>query len=205
MVTTLLHPPARILVACDKFKGSLDAAGACAAIADGLARRFPEALIETRPIADGGEGFTASLDIPLCGQWVEVSAHVALGRPVTARYLLASAADGPLAVMEMAEASGMWRIAPDERDVLRASTFGTCCKATKRCPLVNIDSLDGKLIDIGALVVLCICNCRFDDLAYHLGCLLGCEGQYVQSFVYRFPPYEVSNQTGFLCRQPCAA
>ncbi|RPJ35110.1 MAG: glycerate kinase [Verrucomicrobiaceae bacterium] len=125
MVTTLLHPPARILVACDKFKGSLDAAGACAAIADGLARRFPEALIETRPIADGGEGFTASLEIPLCGQWVEVSAHDALGRPVTARYLLASAADGPLAVMEMAEASGMWRIAPDERDVLRASTFGT--------------------------------------------------------------------------------
>ena len=117
--------PRRILIACDKFKGSLDAAAACAAIARGLAARFPAALIECHPIADGGEGFAAALGGPLGGNWVEAPAHDALGRPILARYLLAETAAGRVAVMEMAEASGMWRIAPHERDVLRASTFGT--------------------------------------------------------------------------------
>lgn len=114
-----------ILIACDKFKGSLDAGEACEAIAAGLRLRFPNAEIRTHPIADGGEGFAASLEGPLAGRWVEVSSHDALGRPVIARYLLADSAEGPLAVMEMAEASGMWRIASGERDIMRASTFGT--------------------------------------------------------------------------------
>ena len=117
--------PRRVLIACDKFKGSLDAAQACEAIAHGLAMRFPEALIECRPIADGGEGFAASLEGPLTGRWIEVPAHDALGREIRARYLLANTEDGPLAVMEMAEASGMWRIKPAERDLTHSTTFGT--------------------------------------------------------------------------------
>jgi glycerate 2-kinase len=117
-----MQPPHRILIACDKFKGSLDAPGVCAALARGMAARFPQAEIERFPIADGGEGFAAALQKPLGGRWVEAPAHDALGRPIRARYLLA---DGPLAVIEMAEASGMWRIRPEERDILRASTFGT--------------------------------------------------------------------------------
>jgi glycerate kinase len=114
--------PARILIACDKFKGSLDAQAVCAALARGFAARFPDAAIQTHPIADGGEGFATSLKTPLGGRWIEAPAHDALGRPVRARYLLA---DGPLALIEMAEASGMWRIRPEERDILRASTLGT--------------------------------------------------------------------------------
>ena len=120
-----MDSPRRILIACDKFKGSLDAAAACAAIARGLATRFPAALIECHPIADGGEGFAAALAGPLGGIWVEAPAHDALGRPILARYLLAESAAGRVAVMEMAEASGMWRIAAHERDVLSSSTFGT--------------------------------------------------------------------------------
>ncbi len=120
-----MNPPRRILVACDKFKGSLDAASACEAVARGLARRFANAIIACRPIADGGEGFAASLEKALSGRWIETPAHDALGREITAKYLLAETPDGPLAVMEMAEASGMWRIKPEERDILRASTFGT--------------------------------------------------------------------------------
>lgn len=120
-----MFSPRRILIACDKFKGSLDAPLVCAAIARGLAKRFPEAVIIEHPIADGGEGFAKSLEVPLAGSWVETDAHDALGRPIRARYLLAQSADGPLAVMEMAEASGMWRIRPEERDILKSSTFGT--------------------------------------------------------------------------------
>jgi glycerate kinase len=115
----------RILVACDKFKGSLDATQACAAVGRGLARRWPEAVIELCPIADGGEGFAAALMGPLGGRWVECDARDALDREIRARYVLAEVPDGLVAVMEMAEASGFWRIAPGERDILRANTFGT--------------------------------------------------------------------------------
>jgi glycerate kinase len=115
----------RILVACDKFKGSLSAPEACAAIARGLARRWPEAVIETCPIADGGEGFAAALEGPLHGRWVEAPCHDALGRLIRACYLVVESSEGMLAVMEMAAASGMWRIADHERDILRANTLGT--------------------------------------------------------------------------------
>lgn len=117
--------PRRILIASDKFKGSLDAREACEAIARGLRKKFPSAQIAIHPIADGGEGFTAALEIPLAGHWVETGTHDALGRPCRGRYLLAEASDGPLAALEMAEASGMWRIRANERDILHANTFGT--------------------------------------------------------------------------------
>lgn len=119
-----METPRRILVACDKFKGSLDAPAACAAIARGLAARFPDAVIEQYPIADGGEGFATALEEPLGGRWIEMDSQDALGRPITARYLMADPPAGRLAVMEMAEASGMWRIRAEERDVMHSSTFG---------------------------------------------------------------------------------
>lgn len=120
-----MHPPARVLIACDKFKGSLSAAEACAALARGLLRRWPAAAVRQCPIADGGEGFAAAMAQALGGGWVECPASDALGRPIAAKYLLAPGPDGPVAVMEMAEASGMWRIAEGERDILRSSTAGT--------------------------------------------------------------------------------
>lgn len=120
-----MRKPRSILVACDKFKGSLDARAACEAIARGLARRFPGADIHIHPIADGGEGFAAALEVPLDGRWVEADAHDSLGRPVRGRYLVAGTGEETLAVLEMAEASGMWRIGAEERDILHASTFGT--------------------------------------------------------------------------------
>lgn len=119
-------PPARILIACDKFKGSLSAPEACTAIARGLAIVWPAAIIDCCPIADGGEGFATALAGAMSGShWVEVPAHDALGRAITARYLMAGDRDGPIAIMEMAEASGLWRIAPEDRDILRATTTGT--------------------------------------------------------------------------------
>lgn len=115
----------RILIACDKFKGSLGAPEACEAIARGLRKRFPFAEIEVCPIADGGDGFARKLAGSLGGRWMEAPAHDALGRPIMAKYLVAETDGKVAAVMEMAEASGMWRIGEGERDILRASTRGT--------------------------------------------------------------------------------
>lgn len=112
----------RALIACDKFKGSLSAEQACAAVQRGLGDDWK---VDFCPIADGGEGFTAAMIAASSGRWIDAPCHDALGRPIIAQYGLIQHDGKTTAVMEMAAASGMWRIAPDERDVTRASTLGT--------------------------------------------------------------------------------
>jgi glycerate kinase len=112
----------RILIAPDKFKGSLSAREVADHIAIGLRDRLPNAIIRNLPMADGGEG-TAEVICEACGgEWVTCAAHDALGRAVEARYVWL--ADCATAVMEMSAAAGMWRIAPEERDLLSANTYG---------------------------------------------------------------------------------
>jgi len=115
--------PHRILVAPDKFKGSLTAPAAAQAIGDGIRDALPDAEIVLRPIADGGDGTAETLHAALGGSWVHVPGVAdPLGRPIEARYLWIGA---DLAVIAMSEASGLWRLHPGEYDPLRASTFGT--------------------------------------------------------------------------------
>lgn len=113
----------RVLIAPDKFKGSLTAMEACEAIGRGWKAAWPETECCFAPIADGGEGFADSLRARLGGEWIEAPSHDALGRPIRARYAWISSER--LAVLEMSEASGLWRIRPEERDPLLANTFGT--------------------------------------------------------------------------------
>lgn len=117
--------PARILIAPDKFKGSLTAPQAAEAIAAGVRKSYPHALLDLCPIADGGEGFMATLAAAMKGKWVSCPAVDPLGRAIDSRYVLAETEDGTVAILEMAEASGLWRLAPTERDPLRATTRGT--------------------------------------------------------------------------------
>jgi glycerate kinase len=113
----------RILIAPDKFKGSLSAPAAAEAIARGLRSVWPDADLDLAPIADGGEGFAESLAVALGAEWVQVASEDAIGRPIGARY--AWLPGERLAILEMSEASGLHRIAQDERAPLRADTFGT--------------------------------------------------------------------------------
>ena len=113
----------KILVAPDKFKGSLSAVAAVAAITRGLRAVWPDAEISAAPIADGGEGFAEALCEALGGAWVETRALDPLGREVAARYAWVEAEQ--LAIIEMSEASGLWRLMKVERAPLRANTFGT--------------------------------------------------------------------------------
>jgi len=115
----------RFLIAPDKFKGSLSAPQAAAAIADGIRRVRPTAVIDLCPIADGGEGFMETMAAALGGRWVGCPAVDALGRPIDSRYWLAETAEGPVAVLEMAETAGLWRLGEDERDPRATSTRGT--------------------------------------------------------------------------------
>ena len=112
----------RILIAPDKFKGSLGADAVGAHIAAGLREVCPEAEIEVQPIADGGEGTAEVLRRSFGGETVECPAHDALGREVRARFGWVPTAR--LAFLEMSATAGLAQLAPEELDPLGASTFG---------------------------------------------------------------------------------
>ena len=112
----------RIVIAPDKFKGSLTAAQAAEAIRRGFAAAQPGAEIRLLTIADGGEGTAESICNALGGTWISRQVRGPLGDLVSARY--AWIGEG-VAVIEMSEASGLWRVPPERRDPLHASTFGT--------------------------------------------------------------------------------
>jgi glycerate 2-kinase len=112
----------RILIAPDKFKGSLSAREVAENIEAGLRGVLPNAQIDIVPVADGGEGTADVIGQACAGERVNCEAHDAIGREIAADYVWLS--DRATAVMEMSAAAGMWRIKPDERDLLCADTFG---------------------------------------------------------------------------------
>ena len=111
-----------VLVAPDKFKGTLSAEGAALAIGRGLARGGVTE-VELLPIADGGEGTSEALVRALRGRMLATEVHDPLGRPVEAAFGLMH--DGRVAIVEMAQASGLWRVTGQDRDAEAASTHGT--------------------------------------------------------------------------------
>jgi glycerate kinase len=112
----------RILIAPDKFKGTLSAREVAENIAAGLRDIVADAKIDIVPMADGGEGTAEVISQALGGSWFNCRAHDPLGREIGARYAWID--NQKLAVMEMSEAAGMRRLRPNEFDVDLASTCG---------------------------------------------------------------------------------
>ena len=112
----------RILIAPDKFKGSLGAEEVAERIRAGIRSALPTAEIEMVPLADGGEGTAETIRRARGGEWVSCAAHDALGREIQTRY--AWMAQSALAVLEMSAAAGLQSLLPEERNPLKASTFG---------------------------------------------------------------------------------
>jgi glycerate kinase len=111
-----------VLVAPDGFKGTFRATEVAAAIGRGLesAGLRPPDLC---PVADGGHGTMEVLLTALGGETAAAPVHDPLGRPIEAAYALIE--DGGTAIVEMARASGLALLAPEERDAEAASTRGT--------------------------------------------------------------------------------
>jgi glycerate 2-kinase len=112
----------RILIAPDKFKGALNARDVAEKIAKGLREAMPDAKIDILPMADGGEGTAEAICEARGGSWLKCKVHDPIGREIDARYGWIE--DGKVAVMEMSEAAGMRRLTENERDPVRATTFG---------------------------------------------------------------------------------
>ncbi len=113
----------KILVAPDKFKGSLTAQEACDIISNVLLEKYPDASITTVPLADGGEGTSEVLNTFFECRPVSVTVQDPLCEPVEATY--GFSADKNMAIIEMASASGLQLLPGDRRNPMYTTTFGT--------------------------------------------------------------------------------
>ncbi|MEU2241373.1 MULTISPECIES: glycerate kinase [Streptomyces] len=111
---------AHVLVAADKFKGSLTAVQVAERVTAGLRRVVPELAVETLPVADGGDG-TVAAAVAAGFERREVRVTGPLGDPVTAAYALR----GTTAVVEMAEASGLQLLPAGVFAPLTSTTYGS--------------------------------------------------------------------------------
>ena len=109
----------KIVIAPDKFKGSLPAAEVAAAIAAGLRAEWPAAELVTVPVADGGEG-TVDAAVAAGLERVPVTVDGPTGEPVHASY----ARRGEVSVIELADACGLMRLPGGRPAPLTASSFG---------------------------------------------------------------------------------
>ena len=110
----------KIVVAPDSFKGCLSAREVADALASALRERHPDWTVVEHPLSDGGEGTVDTVVPALGGTFREAVVSDPLGRPVSARYGLS----GDTAILEVAEACGLKRLSPEERNPLIASTYG---------------------------------------------------------------------------------
>jgi glycerate kinase len=160
----------RILIAPDKFKGSLSAREVADNVARGLREALPDIEIEIVPMADGGEGTAETIAQARGGSWLKCKAHDPLGREIDARY--AWIESGKIAVMEMSEAAGMRRLLESERDPIRATTFGVgkmILDATKRGANEIIIGLGGSATNDGGFGMARALGFRFFGHEQELG------------------------------------
>lgn len=113
----------KIIIAPDSFKGSLSALEVARAIQKGI--KNADTTIETVvvPMADGGEGTVQSLVDATDGRIIELNVHDPLFRKIKSFYGIMG--DGKTAVIEMAAASGLPLLKPEERNPLKTTSYGT--------------------------------------------------------------------------------
>lgn len=125
----------KIIVAIDSFKGCLTSAEANQAAAEGILAKMPEAKVVQVPVSDGGEGwleaFQAAMGAPSPltighlpsgrGEIVEVNVKDPLMRTIVAQYFI----QGDTAVIEIAKASGLTLLKPEERNPMAVRSYGT--------------------------------------------------------------------------------
>lgn len=113
----------KILVAADKFKGSLSSEIACSSIAAGILQVDASAEVMQFPMADGGDGFATVFQYYLNTQTVTCKIVDPLMRPMDATYQWDK--ENKTAIIEVASASGLLLLSEQERNPLKTSTYGT--------------------------------------------------------------------------------
>ncbi len=173
----------RVLIAFDKFKECMSAQVACATLQEALQEAMPGAEAISAPICDGGEGFCETLCSARDGRFVELDAQGPRGEPRRATIGLVDASKldhelrgqlgcdashGELAVVEMAQASGLWGLPAELRNPHKATSRGTgqmlaaAADAGAGAILLGIGGSASSDLGLGALEAL---GLRFHDRA----------------------------------------
>ena len=199
-MTDPAHGPA--VVAPDDFKGTFSAPEVAHAIAEGLREAGLEAV--ELPIADGGNGTMEAIVVGRGGEVRTATVPDAFGRPVECEWALLP--DGETAVVEMAQASGLWRVPEEERtpeNAWRASTRGTgeliaeAARAGARTVLVPvggsatsdggegaIEALEEAGIDVN-IEVICDVQVVFEDAPVVFGPQKGADPDMIARLIER--------------------
>ena len=111
----------KYIVAIDSFKGCITSIEANQAATEGILSKVPDADVVQIPVSDGGEGWLEAFKNALGGQLVDVYVKDPMMRTIKAQYLV----DGDTAVIEIAKASGLTQVAPEERNPMVATSYGT--------------------------------------------------------------------------------
>jgi len=152
----------RVLVAPDKFKGTLDAHGVASSIARGVVAHLADVDVIERPMADGGEGTASILVDTIGGVRDEVEVDGPHGTPVRAP--IARLTDGR-SIVEMADASGLQLVSENERDALTASSRGTgeLISAARTRGFTTVVALGGSASTDGGVGAATVNGWRFVD------------------------------------------
>ena len=111
----------KIVVASDSFKGSLSSTEVAMAATRGIKAVYPDCEVVAVNVADGGEGTVDAIVEALHGEIIATTVSDPLGRPIQAHYGIA----GATAIIEMAAASGLPLLRPEEHNPWLTSTHGT--------------------------------------------------------------------------------
>lgn len=174
----------RVLLAFDKFKDSLRASQACGAAAAALRAVRPDWTLDFCPLTDGGDGFATILTQAVGGELRSAKVTGPRGRPAEALYGwvpvarlpraarallgLGEAGTGAIAVIEMAQASGLALLPPEERDPWETTSRGTgeliraAADAGAAAILLGVGGSATHDVGLGALSVLGL-SCREID------------------------------------------
>ncbi len=107
-------------MAIDSLKESLSSLEAGNAISEGIRKVYPEAQVEVRPLANGGEGTVEALALGMNGKLETVTVTGPLGKPVNAVYGVLDTT----AIIEMSAAAGITLVEEQERNPLKTTTYG---------------------------------------------------------------------------------
>lgn len=118
-ILSIMH---KVVIASDSFKGCLSSWQVAQAVEKGIRHEIPDCEVVKLAVADGGEGSMDALMTTMDGELASLMVSDPLGRPVEASYAMI---DGSTAVVEMARASGLTLLLPEERNPLLTSSYGT--------------------------------------------------------------------------------
>jgi len=158
----------KILLAPDSFKESMSASEVCLSMEKGIRKVFPDALIVSMPMSDGGEGLLTSLVEATNGSFYSTTVMGPLREQVVASYGLLG--DKETAVVEIAQACGLQLVPKESRNPFATTSYGVgqlILAVLKLKPKRLIIGLGGSSTNDGGAGMLSALGVKFIDTMGH--------------------------------------